>query len=221
MANAKAAAGSAVNGFTFKGLNFRIGTLEAQGASGQVNATADSAVTGAAALVTGVEASDSAAVNGSATAAAYADFRNLPGFQSTDAAVAYGFGTPTTSSTSPIFAANPHIAAAFGTSPDVYALGEVGGGHASAGTDAENSSSIVTVDVDAANLAGNEELTFGFYDGQLCDAASVTGVTLDVTGGGKQLIDHTFASANGALAYFTDIGVGRLLLLTSSVERRR
>ena len=84
-------------------------------------------------------------------------------FQSSDASVAYGQATPGSSAIDAIFAANPLVQAAFGSSPDIYAIGEIGGGHhASAGTDFETPSAHVPIDVNPANSGDNEELTLGF-----------------------------------------------------------
>jgi hypothetical protein len=172
-------------------------------------------VTGAAALITGMQANSSADVDVGTTAAAQSAFLGgLPTFQSSDAAVAYGVATPGSSAVNAIFAANPLVQAAFGSSPDIYAIGEIGGQHASAGTDSETSSANVTVSVNPANLKQDEELTLGFTSGDLLGAAGVTGVSLIVSGGGTQLIDQNFATAAAAQSFFDD-NVARGLLLLS------
>ena len=128
------------------------------------------------------------------------------------ASVAYSDATP--SAIDAIFAANPLVQAAFGSSPDIYAIGEIGGGHASAGTDSETSSANVPIDVNPANLGHNEELTLGFANGDLLGAAGVTAVSLTVSDGGQQLIDQNFATPAAARSYFDDNIASGLLLLS-------
>ena len=109
-------------------------------------------------------------------------------FQSSDASVAYGDATPSSSAIDAIFAANPLVQAAFGSSPDIYAFGEFGGGHASAKHSSETSSANVPIDVNPANLGHNAELTLGFANGDLLGAAGVTAASLTVSDRGQQLI---------------------------------
>ena len=108
-------------------------------------------------------------------------------FQSSDASVAYGLVTPGSSAIDAIFAANPLVQAAFGSSPNIYAIGAIGGGHhAGAGTDFETPSAHVPIEINPANSGDSEELTLGSYNSDLLGAAGVTG-GLIVSGGGKQL----------------------------------
>jgi hypothetical protein len=61
------------------------------------------------------------------------------GFPGSGGTAEYGMAAPDSAAVSAVLDANPTIAAVFGSSPDVYPLGEVGGAHAMAGRDAESS----------------------------------------------------------------------------------
>ena len=143
-----------------------VATASGMGAGGDISANAMSRVSGSTALETEVGAAGFASVNGSANGYAETGFDGaLAAFQDSGATVEYGMAAPNSAAVSAVLSANANIASVFGASPNVYALGEVGGAHATAGTDAETPSSTVTFDLNTANLASNEELAIGFYSG--------------------------------------------------------
>ena len=194
-------------------------TAGAVGDFGNISATATSSVSGSSALVTEIESQGFASADGSVLGVAQTGFDgSAPSFQSSDAAVAFGMATPSAAAVNAVFGANSKIAGAFGSSPDVYALGEIGAAHRTKGTDAESASAVVTVDVNTDNLAANEELTFGFYSGDLVAAHDITGVSLLITDigstGESTLVDQTFATGAAAKTYFTDNALGDVLLLS-------
>jgi hypothetical protein len=96
---------------------------------------------------------------------------------------------PAASATTKVLNANHAIKTAFGTNPSFYALGELGGGHATLGTDTETSSSSVTISINQANIGTPGTLLIGLYNGQAIDPSGITGITLTVTGNGVQLAD--------------------------------
>jgi hypothetical protein len=190
-------------------------TASATGGGGEIRTNALSQVSGSTALETEVGATGLASVNGSANGYAQTGFDGvLPTFQGSGATVEYGMAAPASAAVSAVLGANPTIAGVFGSSPDVYALGEIGGAHATSGTDAENSTSNVTVDVNTDNLSANEELAIGFYDGALNAAQDITSVVLDITDNGHTLVDQTFATGAVAQTYFTDNAFSALQLLS-------
>jgi hypothetical protein len=189
--------------------------VSATGAGGEIGTNASSLVGGSTGLETEAGATGVASVNGSAKGYAQTGFDGaLAAFQASGATVEYGMAAPDSAAVTAVLAANPNIASAFGSSPDVYALGEVGSAHATAGTDAETSTSTVTFDLNTANLASNEELAIGFYDGDSVAPAGVTNVLLNVTENGQSLIDESYASDAAARTYFADNALGDLLLLS-------
>jgi hypothetical protein len=64
-----------------------------------------------------------------------------------------------------VLGANAAIKAAFGTTHTIYAVGELGGAHASAGSDSETSSSSVSITISAADLASGGRLILGLFSG--------------------------------------------------------
>jgi hypothetical protein len=143
-------------------------------------------------------------VNTSATAYALGQYGGAaPAFSSTDAGEAIGDAAPTATATNAVLTANSAIKTEFGASPKFFALGEVGGRHATAGTDVETTTSSVTVDVDLAELATPGDLILGLYDGDAV-GAGVTGVTLTVSGVGVTTFTEAFASGALARTGFTD-----------------
>jgi hypothetical protein len=192
-----------------------VATVSATGASGDLSPSALSRASGSTALETEVGASGFASVNGSANGYAETGFDGAPpGFQDSGATVEYGMAAPDAAAVSAVFSANSNIASMFGSSPDVYALGEIGGAHATAGTDAETPTSTVTFDLNNANLASNEEVAIGLYDGDSVAAAGVTNILLDVTENSHSLVDKSFASAGDAQSYFMDNAFSDQLLLS-------
>ena len=190
-------------------------TAGAIGDIGNISATATSSVGGSSALVTEIESQGFAFAHHSVVGVAQTGFGgSAPSFQSSDAAVALGTATPSAAAVDAVFSANSKIAGVFGSSPDVYALGEIGAAHAASGTEAESSSAVVTVDVNTDNLAANEELTIGFYNGDLKAAHDITSVALLITDNASPIVDQTFATGAAAERYFTDNALGDLLLLS-------
>jgi hypothetical protein len=187
----------------------------ATGASGLVSANVLSQVSGSTALETEITASGQADVNGSANGYAQTGFAGaLPAFQDTGAAVAYGMADPSAAAVNAVFKANPTIAAAFGDSPDVYELGEIGGAHATAGPDSETSIANEIVYLNTANLAGDQDLAVGFYDGDSAAASGVTGVLLNVTDNGQTLVHESVTSDAAARTFFSDNVLSGLKLLS-------
>jgi hypothetical protein len=126
--------------------------------------------------------------------------------------VAYGVAVPTTGSIDAVLNANAAIKSAFGAHRKYFALGELGGGHSSAGTASQTSTAEMQMTVNLADLGAPGELVLGLFDGQVV-GTGVTSVALSVTGDGVSLLSKSFTTAAAALAYFTDDGIGGLLAL--------
>ena len=128
-------------------------------------------------------------------------------------------GAPASAAVTTVFQDDPNIAAAFGASYSIFALGEVGAGHAPSGADVETTMSVATIAVATANLPGNEQLALGFY-GEAFGAAGLTTVNLVVAASGVgNVVDETFSTSAAALRYFTDHGLGDLLRDDSQQRR--
>jgi hypothetical protein len=138
----------------------------------------------------------------------------LPAFSASGIAVATGDAQPTTATTHAILTANANIAADFTGSPSFFSVGEVGGGHSSAGTASETSTSTVTTSVDLSNLSPTGDLILGLYDGDLV-GSGVTSVSLTVSGNGVDYINDQNMTGAAAQALFTD-GAFNLGALASS-----
>jgi hypothetical protein len=151
-----------------------------------------------------LQSTATASVSGSSTAIAKSFSQaGLPGFITSGQAVALGLGLPNPLTTQAILTNNPKISAAFGPTPTVLAMEELGGGYATGGTGAETSTSMVSFSASllAADMA--QDLKIGLFGGTYTgSSAGVTGVTLDISANGATLVDESFSSGAAAAAYF-------------------
>jgi hypothetical protein len=185
--------------------------------TGTVQATASTAPSTQASLVTGISATSRGMVTSDSgtTLAETLYGGNTPAFNSTDLAVADGVAAPTSTQTNAVFSAQPNIKTAFGTSPSFFSLGEVGGGHSSAGTASETTTSTVTTNVNLSDLSPTGDLALGLYDGKLV-GTGVTSVSLTVSANNVTLVNDQNMSAATALSTFTDDGLSDLEALATS-----
>ena len=201
----------------------------ATGASGLVSANVLSQVSGSTALETEITASGQADVNGSANGYAQTGFRRsaAPAFQE------HGRGSrlrimadPSAAAVNAVFKANPTIAAAFGDSPDVYALGEIGGAHATSGPGLRD------VHSERDRLSQHRQSCgrprprrkSGFYDGDSAAASGVTGRPLlnDVTDNGQTLVHESAVTSDAAArTFFSDNVLSGLKLRCRPARWRR
>jgi hypothetical protein len=99
----------------------------------------------------------------------------------------------------------------FGSSPVFFATAELGGGHSTAATGSQTTSSTINETVDLTQLANKEDLAVGFYGGESL-GAGVTQVTFNLYVNGSDVDSQTFSTAAAAKAYFTNnaINLGSL-----------
>ena len=179
------------------------------------------------ALITQIQAQGSTVVNGTAIGDAQTAYGGkLPTFQASDGTVAYGIASPSAAASTAVLNANGNIKTAFGAAPSFFAMGEVGGGHASAGADSETSTSSIITQINLANLAAPGNLVFGLYNGEAVgNAAGLTGVTLSVTANSVALpgLSVSITSELGGLsiaqqadALFHNMGFGGELALAAT-----
>ena len=108
-------------------------TANASGGAAVFSATADTSLTSGG-LVQFVQAATNGTVEGSATGEARAAIGGaMSTFVSGVQGVAMETATPAASATRSVMNANSNIKAAFGSSPVVFTLGELGGGYSSGG----------------------------------------------------------------------------------------
>jgi hypothetical protein len=185
-----------------------LATSIGSGTAGSIQASAEDAIasqyeTGNATLTA------SAIVNTQAKAvASVVQGNTAPALVTNLAAVAAALTAPTTNgpAVSQIFSANATIASAFGAAPTLVGLGELGGGHATNGSDSETSTAIYNADVTLSSLVTPGELVLGLYGGTVL-GTGVTGVDLVVQGFGGTLFQLDDVGANAgaeAQAAFTD-----------------
>ena len=174
-------------------------------ASGSISARADSLASTSANLIQEVFARADGNVSGAGTAAAFVEYGGaVPAFTTANVAVAQGSGLPTTAAVNAVLNANPNIKAGFGPKQTYFGIAEIGGGHASTGTDSQTTFSEFYVAVNTAALAKAGDLKIGFYGGQAI-GNGVTGVTVNVTENGNALLPPTsFTSGAAAAAFFND-----------------
>jgi hypothetical protein len=178
---------------------------DSTGDDGTTNAHADSKQTGAN-LITFVGGTAASEVNGAAISEAHAAIHGAAfAFLTSSQAIAEIMGAPT--NLKPVLNSNPAIKAAFGSSATYFAIGELGGGHSSTGSDVQISTSSVEVKVDLTQMATLHDLVIGLYGGTSSGGADVTNVTLSIVVNGNELLHQSFATAAAATAYFTNHGI--------------
>jgi hypothetical protein len=125
--------------------------------------------------------------------------------------VALETGAPNAASISSVFSANPKIAAAFGASPTIFAMAELGG--ETVGRQLKTTTSEIDETVDLTKLASRQDLVIGLYGGAIA-GSDVRNITFDLYADGKDVIHQTFSSPSAAKAYFTDnaIDLGSLVV---------
>jgi hypothetical protein len=183
-------------------------TATAVGATGVVDTLAQSGLMSGAQKgtlsVSQVQAIGAGEVDGTAVGTAQAGYAAaLPTFCTSGVSVSYATAAPAAAVSAAVLAANPNMASALGGATTVFALGELGGGHASSGLDAETSTSSAILTLNLLSLTGQGELALGLYQGEAV-GAGVTGVTLVVSSGKQTWVDQSFGSVADAQAYFTD-----------------
>jgi hypothetical protein len=196
----------------------------AVGTSGAYIATAD-AHRALGNLVTAVSALASGPVDGVSAAQARAAIGgSAPDFAARFNAVALGTGSPAAPSVTPVLAADPRIAAAFGKSPVFFALGELGGSHAATGVQIETTRSDVDLTVDLTELTVKHDLLLGLYQPVVL-GSGFTHLVLSVRAGDTALLKRGFTSVSAAETYFTDhaldlgpLGAGTMLSLKISLK---
>jgi hypothetical protein len=177
-------------------------TTTTTGSSGTLFAEADTGLaTGQ--LIQSVSASAAGVVNGTSTVKARAGIAGTPAaFTSTGQAIAFVTGAPNGTSTAAVLAANSKIAAAFGSGPVFFAIGELGGG---VGGLASAQTATVSFDeaVDLTKLASRKDLVVGLYNGAVV-GSGFTSMTFDLFADGVDFIHQTFTSAAAAKTFFTN-----------------
>jgi hypothetical protein len=88
-------------------------------------------------------------------------------------------------------------------SPSFFAIGELGGGHSSAGAGSQTMTSVLTETVDLTQLSTRGDLILGLYDGAAV-GGGFTSMTFDLTADGVDVADQTFTSTSAAETYFDD-----------------
>jgi hypothetical protein len=151
-------------------------------------------------LITAVSATTSGSISGTGHAEAAVGGGPLA-FDSTDNGVAFETASPQAASVANVLAGNGSIAAAFGSSYSIFAIGELGGGAAGATTTAE-----IDETVDLTKLSPKGNLIIGFYHGQATSSA-ITGVSFDLYVDGTDVLHESFASGAAAQAFFTNNAV--------------
>jgi hypothetical protein len=190
-------------GFGFTTAGTALANTSAFGASGTFAADADTGLTPGQ-LIQFVATTTSGVVDGASTAQALAKIGGLAAnFSTAYQGIASETGAPAAFSVNAVLAANPAIKMAFGSTPSFFSLGELGGGHARAGTDVETTTSSLEVKVDLNQLSDRQDLLVGLYH-PFASGKGVTQVTLDISANGSDLFHEAFSSASAAVAFFSD-----------------
>ena len=130
-------------------------------------------------------------------------------------AVAFLTGLPGGASTAPVFTANSVIASAFGASPAVYAMGEVGGQRSGAVGGLQTVTDTLGIDLDPSKFPASGNLEVGLFN-QTTLGAGLKSLAVTITGatgtGDVTLFSQTFTTLASAQAFFTDnaISLGAL-----------
>nr|MDQ2860757.1 hypothetical protein [Pseudomonadota bacterium] len=179
-------------------------TATATGVSGSFSASASTSTQPGGQLVPAISALTSGMVDGTSQGNAQVNVGGASAaFLTGPQGVALATGAPGSASTAAVLAANANIAAAFGSSPSFFAVGELGAGHSSAGNIAQTTTSEIDETVDLTQLSTLQDLIVGFYNGDAV-GSGVTGVTFDLYVDTNHLIHQTFATASAAQAWFTN-----------------
>jgi hypothetical protein len=131
-----------------------------------------------------INATASGIVSTSATAEAEVVHGNAaPDFTADTTAISTALSTPGAGSAAvtQVFAANAAIANAFGASPTILSVSEIGAAHANFGTDTETATASQTIDDQLLGNVAPNNLVLGLYGGTTI-GEGVTDVMLTVTG---------------------------------------
>ncbi len=194
------AASSAAYGYLAGGASAK---TKAGGTSGTFSAYA---LSESSFLVTKADATAAGTVDGLSTAKAKTNMGAAVGFETQGSAVAFESASPDGSSSAAVLNANPDIAAAFGASPDFFAIDEFGGSYdKSGGTAPQTITDTINLRVDLAQLASPQDLVAGFFNATAL-GSGFTGLTFTLTAGGiaTPLVSETFTSVTQAEAFFND-----------------
>ena len=120
-------------------------------------------------------------------------------------AIALEDAAPLAADTQAVLTANAKIASGFGASPSFFAIGELGGGYAtSGGTAAQTTTESLSFTADLTKLASVQDLAVGFYGGTGAGAAGFSSLVFTLTADGTTIFTQTFTTLASAVAFFTD-----------------
>ena len=137
-------------------------------------------------------------------------------------AIAYIDALPVATYAARAVAGAPHTIAAMGATPNVVAMGEIGGAHSTYGTDWQTSTASIGLTMDLLQLTSKPDLFLGFYGVGVTGGAGVTDISLYVQADGATLLSEDFSSTTAAKAWFNghpidlgSLGSGPLAVDTS------
>jgi len=201
------ATANAIGGAGGKTAGIAAAAVAAAGSAGTFDATAETAPAEDAQLIQSISAGASGAVDGAGIAQARVTIDGAASdFVTGQQGAAFATGAPDRASAAPVLSANARIKAAFGHAPTFFAIGELGGGHSSAGTASQTVTSTINETVDLTKLSSRRDLVAGFYDGTPVGSA-ITGVTFDLYADGIDLVHRVFSTGAEAKRFFTDDAV--------------
>jgi hypothetical protein len=187
-------------------------TATGNGGSGYADADAQTSVGSAhpTNAILSAEAKASATVSTAAISQAVLQYGTAaPAFVTTPQAVAAADLAPAASSTAVkgVLNANGAIASAFSGAAQYYAVGELGAGHATGGSDSETTTAQLFLNIDQTQVPAGGDLVVGLFGG-FTKGSGVTGVSLSVTENGTAVSALSFSNdtATQAQAAFTDMG---------------
>jgi hypothetical protein len=99
--------------------------------------------------------------------------------------------------------ANPTIQQAFGVDPSFLAVGELGGGHSSSGSDTQTATSEIDIIADPSKLTTRGELVVGLYNATVV-GGGFSSLTFDLYADGTDIVHESFSSVANAEAFFSD-----------------
>jgi hypothetical protein len=192
---------NAFGGATETGAGKATSNATGDGASGTVQAIAHSTpFSNAPILISTIEASTSIALHGAkASDEAISKFGGGLVALSTDTATAEAIASPTGYSS--VLNAYAAIKTAFGPSPTIFALGELGGAYSGTSSSPETTTSAVTENINLAKLGASGHYALGLYGGAVANAADVSQVVLTVFGPGGYLYDQTLTASQAMAAF--------------------
>ena len=110
---------------------------------------------------------------------------------------------------------NPDIQAAFGADPSIFAIGQMGGRHAAAGSAEQTISDELDVTVDLTQLTSRQDLVLGLYG--LVGNQAIADPTLNVDVNGASVFYRQSPTLSGELSLFEDDAVDLGSLASNAV----